>query len=257
MAETIYMIHGMCGGAWVWERYRAILKSRGYHCVAATLRYHDVDPRDEPPPELGSTGLLDYTQDLVDEIEGLGVEPILMGHSMGGLLAQKLCTRVPSKALVLVAPGAPAGILCLKPGAIKGSVSILTRWGWWRKPIRHTFAEAAHCMLHALPVADQHRTYARFVYESGRAAFQAGFWFLDRRHAARVEAARVTCPVLVVTGAEDRLVHKSSARQVAQRYAPRCSYHEFPDHAHWLVGEPGWEEVADDISEWLGQTLAA
>jgi pimeloyl-ACP methyl ester carboxylesterase len=91
------------------------------------------------------------------------------------------------------------------------------------------------------------------VYESGRAAFQAGFWFLDPEHAARVDAARITCPVLVLAGAQDRLVDKSIARQVARKYEPHSSYHEFPNHAHWMVAEPGWQEVAEDISGWLEQ----
>ena len=119
MAGTIFMIHGMCGGAWVWDNFRSFFEAQGYHCLAATLRFHDVDPQAAPLPQLGTIGLLDYAKDLETEIRGLGTPLILMGHSMGGLLAQMLGSRGLSKALVLLAPATPAGILCLKPTLVK------------------------------------------------------------------------------------------------------------------------------------------
>jgi pimeloyl-ACP methyl ester carboxylesterase len=256
MPETILMIHGMCGGAWVWDHYCATFESLGYRCTAATLRHHDVDPQVKPPPQLGTTGLLDYVRDLTAEVERLEVEPILMGHSIGGLLAQMLGSRMPCKALVLLAPVPPAGILCLKPSIVKGFGSILTRWGWWKAPIRCTFPEAVYGMLHLLPVQDQHRTHDRFAHESGRAAFQSGFWFLDPKRTTTVDASQITCPVLVLAGTQDRLAPAPAMRRVAQRYAPHATYHAFPNHAHWMVAEPGWEEVTDYISGWLDRVLA-
>jgi hypothetical protein len=104
---------------------------------------------------------------------------------MGGILAQILGSRGLGKALVLLAPAAPAGIICLKPTLVKGFGSILTRWGWWNKPIRHTFGEALYGMHYSLPIIEQHKIYEQFVYESGRAGLEAGFWFLDPKRAAR------------------------------------------------------------------------
>jgi len=256
MAETIFMIHGMCGGAWVWDHYCATFESLGYHCVATTLRHHDANPQNKPPPQLGTTGLLDYIQDLAAEIEQLETAPILMGHSIGGLLAQMLGSRVPCKALVLLAPVPPAGILCLQPSIVKGFGSILARWGWWKRPIRCTFQEAVYGMLHLLPAQDQQQTYDRFAYESGRAACQSGFWFLDPKRTTAVDPSQITCPVLVLAGAQDRLAPASAMRRVAERYAPRASFYAFPNHTHWMLAEPGWEETTDHISSWLQHILA-
>ena len=109
MAETIFFIHGMWGGGWYWEKHRRFLEDRGFTCIAPTLRHHDMDPRDTPDPGLGTTSLLDYAQDLEQEIETLGVKPVLIGHSMGGLLAQILGARGLARALVLMTPAPPAG----------------------------------------------------------------------------------------------------------------------------------------------------
>ncbi len=252
MAETIVMIHGMWGGPWYWTNYRNLFEAAGYRCVAVTLPYHDMDPHAAADPRLGTTSLLDYAESIEQQIMQLGGEkPILMGHSMGGLLAQLLGARGLAKSLVLLTPASPAGILALTPSVLRSFWSIQTTWGFWNKPTRQTFAEAAYSMLHLLPAAEQQAVYDRFVYESGRATFEIGYWLFDSRHAARVDASRVNCPVLVLAGAQDRITPVSVVRKVAKKYHASATYKEFGNHAHWVVGEPGWEEVAEYALNWL------
>ena len=103
-AGTIVMIHGMCCGGWYWENFSKFFSNEGYHCLTPTLRFHDVDPGADPHPQIVTTSLLDYAADLENQIRDLKTAPILMGHSMGGLLAQILGSRGLAKALVLLAP---------------------------------------------------------------------------------------------------------------------------------------------------------
>lgn len=251
MADTIFMIHGMWGGPWYWENYRRVFEREGYRCVAATLPYHDMDPRGLPDPRLGTTGLLDYAEALEQEVRQLGVKPILMGHSMGGLLAQMLGARGLARALVLLTPAAPSGILALTPSVARSFLPIQTTWGFWRKPMRQRLGDAVYSMLHLLPEKERQETYDKFVYESGRASFEIGYWFFDSRAASRVDESRVTCPVLVIAGAEDRMTPASVVRRVARKYKAVATYKEFENHAHWVVGEPRWQEVAEYIGDWL------
>ena len=254
--DTIVMIHGMWGGAWYWANYQQFFEERGYHCVTPTLRFHDTDPKEPPHPQLGTTSLLDYADDLEKEIRMLDTTPVLMGHSMGGLLAQILGSRGLARALVLLAPAAPGGIVALKPSVIRGFGSPLMKYGFWKRPMRQTFNEAAYSTLQLLPVADQKETFNRFVYESGRVACEIGFWFLDRKGAAKVDESRVTCPVLVIAGAQDRITPASVVRKVADKYKAVSTYQEFAGHAHWVVSEPGWPEIAEYIANWLNQMLS-
>lgn len=255
MTDTIFMIHGMWGGPWYWENYKGLLESRGYRCVATTLRFHDMNPTDTPNPQLGTTSLLDYANDLEQEIRQLGVTPVVMGHSMGGLLAQILGSRGLAKALVLLTPGSPSGINAITPSVIKSFWSIQTKWNFWKKPIRQTFEEAAYSALHLLPPDEQKKAYMRFVYESGQAACEAGYWMIDSKRASKVDEEKVVCPVLVIAGSKDRIVPASVVRQVAQKYKQVTTYREFKDHAHWVVGEPGWQEVANFVISWLDHVL--
>jgi pimeloyl-ACP methyl ester carboxylesterase len=256
MAETIVMIHGMWGSGWYWKNFRDFFESKGYRCVIPTLRFHDMDPNAVPDPRLGTTSLLDYAADLEKLIHELDVMPILMGHSMGGLLAQILGSRGLAKALVLLTPASPRGIIALKPSVIKSFWSGLTRWGFWRKPFRQTFDEAVYSMLNQMPSESWKSIYDQFVYESGRAAFEIGFWLFDSKGAARVDESKVTCPVLIIAGEKDRIVPVSITRKVAEKYKRVSTYKEFSDHSHWVIGEPGWQQIAEYIKEWLHQALS-
>ncbi len=129
------------------------------------------------------------------------------------------------------------------------------RFGFWKKPIRQTFNEAVYSMLQLLTVEEQKKLFDRFVYDSGRAAAEIGFWFLDPKGAAKVDESRVTCPVLVIAGSQDRMTPASVVRKVADKYRAVSTYEEFANHAHWVIGEPGWQEITECISEWLNQVL--
>jgi pimeloyl-ACP methyl ester carboxylesterase len=249
------MIHGMWCGPWCWGNYRDFFEQRGYSCIVPVLRHHTVDPEAEPEPALGTTSLLDYLADLEGEIEPLEEAPIIVGHSMGGLLAQMLGSHGRARALVLLTSASPAGINALTPSVIRSFWSTLTRWGFWRRPHRPTLGEAVYSMLHLLPEEEQRATHARFVFESGRAASEIGFWAFDSRKAARVDAARITCPMLIVAGQEDRVTPASVARKVAKKYAAVATYRELPGHAHWVIAEPGWEDVAGLVGDWLERVL--
>ena len=104
-----------------------------------------------------------------------------------------------------------------------------------------------------MPPDEQRLCYSKFVHESGRAATEMGFWFVDSKGATRVDEAKVICPVLVVAGAKDRITPASVVRKVAKKYQAVSTYKEFENHARWVLGEAGWQEVAKYVAGWLKQ----
>ena len=245
------MVHGMWCGKWSWKEYRAFFEEKGYRCRVPVLRHHDIDAGSKPDPLLGTTSLLDYAADLQKEIEALGERPIIMGHSMGGLLAQILGARGLARALVLLTPASPSGIIALTPSVVRCFWSVLTRWGFWRQSNRPSLKESVYSMLHLMPDDEQRIIHSRLVHESGRAAGEIGFWPLDPHHATKVDEKRLDCPVLVIAGSEDRITPASVVKKVAVKYKNVSSYLEFENHAHWVLGEPGWEEIADSVEQWI------
>ncbi len=253
MAHTIFMIHGMFCGRWVWKNYTGFFERKGYRCQAVDLRFHNVPPYDSPDPRLGTTGMLDYVADLEESIRCLNEPPILMGHSLGALLAQILAGRGLGRALVLLTPAAPAGIFTLKPSVIRTFWRQLFSWGFWKKPFRLTLAAAKHAVFNRLPPAEHERVFKKLVWESGRAATQTGFWFLDPAKTTRIDESQIKCPVLVIAGAHDKITPLTVVRRVADKYKTVSTFKVFAHHSHWLFAEPGWHNPAAFIYEWLQQ----
>ncbi|MGD0276751.1 MAG: alpha/beta hydrolase [Syntrophales bacterium] len=251
MADTIFMIHGMWAGGWYWENYVKYFGDKGYRCVSTTLRYHEMDPNSLPDSRLGTTSILDYANDLKGEIRKLGDKPIIMGHSMGGLLTQILASRGLAKTAVMIAPASPRGILALKPSVIKSFFSVMIKPGFWKKPMRLSFDAFVYSQMHLLSPEMQCAKYSQVVYESGRAASEIGFWLLDPNQATNVDESKVTCPVLIIAGSQDRITPASVVKNVAKKYKAVSTFKEYPDHAHSIILETGWQKVAEDIEIWL------
>ncbi len=255
MPKTIVMIHGMWVGGWCWKNYKRFFEKKGYQCFTPTLRYHDVDPKEKPHPDLGTTSLMDYASDLQRYIVSLDEKPILIGHSMGGLLAQILGARGLASSLVLLTPAPPSGIKAFNFSVIKSFWSILKQRGFWGNPHRLSFNEAVYFLLHLLPETQQKAIYEKMVYESGRAATEIGLWIFDPNRTSKVDEAKITCPILVVAGTEDRIAPASLVQKVAKKYQSVSIYKEFENHAHYLIGEQGWENIAEFIYVWIDRVL--
>lgn len=244
------MIHGMWGGGWHWDKFRRYFEDKGYRCIAPYLRHHDIAPDDPPPPGLGGTRLLDYAQDLEIEIKQLDEKPIIMGHSMGGLLAQILASRDLAKAAVLITPASPAGVVAITWSVLKTFREVLFRWGFWKKPHKISYEKAVYGMMGRLPEEERHDIYNRSVWESGRAATEIGFWFAGVK-GAQVDSSKLTCPLLVISASEDNITPAKVVKKVAEKYKPPVTYMDFEGHAHWVIREPGWEKAAGYIDRWL------
>jgi len=159
-----------------------------------------------------------------------------------------LAARRPTRVLVLLSPMPPQGINVLSRASLRIFRTSLVRWGSWRRPTRPAFPDAAASMLAELPPGDRRAAYDRLVHESGRAARETGFWFLDPHRARYVDTSRIVVPVLVVAGGRDLLHPPAKMRQVADRYAPRSTYKEFARSGHWLIWEPGWSCTAEYVA---------
>ncbi|HEX4636380.1 MAG TPA: alpha/beta fold hydrolase [Rhizomicrobium sp.] len=128
MKAPVLMIHGAFCGPWSLEGLQQKFEAAGYQVTAPWLRFHDQTP---PPAALGTTGLADYAADLEEEIKALGEPPILVGHSMGGLLALQLAGRMQVAALILLAPSAPWGVPPTTLFEIGAAQAMHLRPGYW------------------------------------------------------------------------------------------------------------------------------
>jgi pimeloyl-ACP methyl ester carboxylesterase len=249
MARPIVLIHGMWCTSGNFARVIDGLKPRGHACFAPTLPAHEVGVAH---PEVGNQSLRDYLSFLEEFVrrQNFAEAPILIGHSMGGLLAQQLAARIQPFALVLLTPATPSGILGLRWANILSFLPVVLRWDWWRRPQKLSFGGFASRAYNGVP-AEKHRAlYEGMVEESGRVVFEIGFWFLDGSRAARVDAAQVRCPVYVVSCGDDRLTPAGAIRRLSRIY-PQASLRHYPDRGHWVLDDTDTDEMTAEIANWL------
>jgi pimeloyl-ACP methyl ester carboxylesterase len=251
MDTPIVMLHGAFCGAWAFDGYKQLFTAYGAKVHAPTLRHHDLLPGQRAPRELGTTSTLDYADDVEALVRSLKTPPVLIGHSMGGLVAQMVAQRVPVRALALIAPSAPWGTLPTSPWEIMSAQGLYFAGQFWNKPLQPEAWVAETHALDLIPPKERDAIFSRFVPESGLATFEILHWGMDIRRATFVDARRVNCPVLCVAGRLDRVNPARTVASIARRYRERGEYFEVERASHWLIGEPGWEATAMYVRDWI------
>jgi pimeloyl-ACP methyl ester carboxylesterase len=243
----ILFIPGYFASAWVYESYLSFFAERGYAGFAVNLRGREGSTL-PTGAMLGSVSLEDFIDDARQVArwlrERLG-QPIVFGHSMGGLIAQKLGEEALARALVLLSPVPPRGISVMTTGLLRRQLRYLPAL-LRARPVVPRWSDMRALVLNHVPEAEQRATFAQFVPESGRAGRDINLGKV------RVDAERVRdagCKVLVVTSDDDRFIPQRIAHRVAQRY--RAPLYVARGHGHLMLHEPGWREPADFIAGWL------
>ena len=231
-------LHGMFGGAWYFERYQRFFASRGHATYALDLRGHGES---RPVEQLGRVSVRDYIADAMTAARSLD-RPVVVGHSMGGLLAQALAEADAVRAAVLLCAAPPRWISPLTGRLLRHMIPHLPALLFGR-PVIGTLDDHVDLSLNCIPARDRHALAARFVPESGRAALEMAVG------AIAIDERRVRCPVLSVAATNDHFVVPRVGRALAKKY--RAPLQLYVRHGHFLLVEPQWEEAAQGIAGWL------
>jgi pimeloyl-ACP methyl ester carboxylesterase len=247
VTSPVLMIHGMCCTGDVWHNFRGFFEARGHAVFTPTLR-PDARVREPEVGVLGGLGLYDYLKQLEDEIHAIeqrtGQQPVVIGHSMGGLLAQLIAERNLARAAVFISPTSPVGARSRFDRAFWRGVRLFGALGLHPRVIRPGGPFVNDVVLNAADEPARARALAGFVAESGRA-------FRDFATCA-IDEQQIRIPVLTVSAKRDRLVPARMVRLTAAKYQPiGGAFLEYGAHGHWLYDEPGWEKPASDIHDWL------
>jgi len=249
MQTPILMVHGMCCTGEVWSQFRTFFEARGAKVYTPTLCHLErVSVRSKPPRSLSQLSLNDYVRELELEVERIeretGATPAVIGHSMGGLLAQALAERNRVAAAVLISPAAPAGVRTLPTHMFWGAYALARRFGWTPPVIRPDPRTVYSMVLNALPRHERRAVAEQMVWESGRAFSEFAHFPIDE--------SKIKVPVLTIAAGRDRLVMAPLVRRTGKKYASvGGDFREYKRHGHWLYAEPGWEDPAREIYAWL------
>jgi non-heme chloroperoxidase len=249
MGKHIVMIHGANEGGWCFDKFKSVFEGLGWTCHAPDLIGHGTKAADAAKTLIG-VGMADYRAELEAFLKTLPPKPVLLGHSMGGVLAQQLAAEGFASALVLVAPAPRSGIVPPTEAEKKLDQDLMGLGAFWTRVINPDFDLARIYTLNRVPEAEQRAVFDKFGPESGRAFFELFFWMFDQTGATVVDTGAVRCPVLCLIGADDKIVSPQTARETAGAY-PEAAFWKLDGHGHMLVLEPGAEDIARRIADWI------
>jgi pimeloyl-ACP methyl ester carboxylesterase len=245
----IIFVHGAFCGGWAFDGFREPFEAAGFETHAPNLPSHE---RGADLEHLAQSGLKAYADSIISYAHGLSAPPVLIGHSLGGLVVQLAALHMPVAALVLLAPSAPWGVMPTTLEEHGNQFGLAMLGDYWRRPVPPDYSIARGNTLDRLAREDARRAFARFVPESGRAIREAMQWWSDHAMAGAAPVYRIDAPVLAIAGGKDRVNSSSTVRRIINRFpSGQAQFHEFEAMSHWLIGEPEWKDVAQLALNWL------
>lgn len=259
MTKTIMLIHGAWLNAKSWENWVAYYEAKGYTVAAPNWPYDDRDPADlraHPHPQLRKVGFVQILESLDRAVRALPEEPILMGHSAGGVMVQSLLNRGLGVAGVAIDPAPTTGVP-LGPHSIVSAFPVLGSFGSWGRTMHMSRKFFATRFAQTIPDGEVDALYDRYIVPTPGKLYWDGI--LTKTGAVRWDNPD-RAPLLMIGGGKDLIADASmtSANYDKQARAPsKTELRIFPDRSHWTCMDPGWEEVADFALDWAGRNARA
>jgi len=240
----LVLVHGLWSGGWCWQKWSTHFCNLGWECWAINFRGRFEE---RPRPALKQLNFAACVEDVSRVIRSSPFPPVVVAHSLGGLVAQRAAEGEKLSALVLLSCPPPRQLQPAAPRPLRLlrlKYALLMALG---RPFRLEERDFRRLWFSAMPEAEQADLCRRMVPESSHLIRD----FCERGTELRFD--RVGCPVLVLGGREDPLVPVAGLRDLAQSLGGDLKV--YPGHGHWILGESEAEAIVRDIHRWLVQKL--
>lgn len=250
-SKTIVFIHGLFVNPQCWQEWKAYFEARGYTCITPANPYHSGHPADlraHIDPRLGKLSFEEVVNNIAKLIDSLPEKPIIIGHSLAGLVVQKLVEMNKAAAGICIDGATPKNVL---PGLrtfrtmwpvinpLKGNSTFVSSRKWFHRSFCTTLTlDASNQVYDSLCVPESRNIPRNTLFKSF----------------AKVDLKKPHNPLLFIGGEKDIIIPAKLSRKNAHAYWDKNSitnFKEFKGRCHYICGQQGWQEVADYVLEWL------
>ena len=254
----VVFIHGLWIHSDAWHEWVELFRSAGYEPAAPGWPgdSSDVERTRDNALALANKGIDDITLHYGQFIDTLATKPVVIGHSFGGLIAQKLLGEGRVAGAVAIDPGQIKGVKPVPLAQIRSGLPVLSRPANKAKAVSLTKKQFRYGFANALTAQESDELFERWTIPGpGRPLFEASAANFKKRSPAAVDTGRDDRgPLLIIAGGQDHTVPAVVAKAAYKLYrasSATTDFHEFADRGHSLVLDHGWREVADFTLEWL------
>lgn len=249
-SKTIVLIHGLFVNNTSWAAWKTYFEKQGYTVHTPANPYHEGKPQDlrnHIHPKLNAVSFEDVVMNIVKLIDTLPEKPIVIGHSLAGLVVQKLIEMDKALAGISIDGAPPKNILApfqtiktvfpvvnfFKSGAFMGSRD------WYHYAFFNNMSRTESDQEFDKIAVPESRTIARDTL---------------LKSFAKVDLKKPHNPLLFIGGESDHIFPASFTKRIAGSYKDKNSitgFKSFAGRSHYICGEQGWEEVAGYVLEWI------
>ncbi|MFN8452413.1 MAG: alpha/beta hydrolase [Anaerolineae bacterium] len=258
--QPVVFVHGLWLLASSWDNWRTFFESKGFTTLAPGWPDdpETVDQAKQDPEVFAHKRIKEVTDHYCDAIRQLTVKPAVIGHSFGGLIAQRIAGEGVSVATVAIDPAPFRGVLPLPLSALKSASPVLGNPLNFTRAIPLTFEQFRFSFANAVDEAEAHELYEKYsVPAPGAPLFQAATANLNPWTEAQVNTHNPERgPLLIISGEKDNTVpwaiaHASYKQQ--EKNPGVTEIKEIPERGHSLTIDHGWQEVAEAALDFIGK----
>lgn len=250
--KTVVFIHGLYMTPLCWEDWIKRFESKGFRTLAPAYPGRDksVQELQTPDAALGKLTLTAILDHLEKQIKALDEKPILIGHSMGALITQLLLQRGLASVAIAIDSAPPSGVFTTTFSFLKANWGHITPFVNQNSPVVMTFERFQYAFVNDMPLDEQRAAFKRYVVPESRLIPRESLF------GAKIDFKKAHAPLLLIAGGNDNIIPPDLNKKNYNKYKGGSSvtdFKEFPGRNHYILGQPGWEEVADYCLDWISR----
>jgi alpha-beta hydrolase superfamily lysophospholipase len=252
-SKTIVLIHGAFVNNETWNYWKAYYTNLGFNVIAPPWPYKDASAdelrRRHPDPDVASLRLQQLIDHYTAIINELPEKPILIGHSMGGLIIQVLLNKGLAAAGIAIHSVPSLGVIPLEFSFYRAGWNSLGVFTPTNKTYLMSLKDWQYAFTNGMTIKEQQDSYNKYAVPESK--------FIARdalTSAAKIDYDKPHEPLLFIASKADNIIPASLNYRNFKRYRNNQSvtdYKEFEGRNHYVLGLPTWKEEADYILDWL------
>ena len=256
--HPILFIHGLWLHPTSWGEWQDFFSAAGYTTQAPGWPgdLDTVELARANPDSVANQGIDDVVAHYRSIIDALPASPILIGHSFGGMIAEKLLGQGEAAAAVAIDAAQIKGVLRLPLSSLRATLPVFKNPANKHRSVMLTAEQFRYSFGNALGEDESNALHERWVVPSpALPLFEAAAANVSPHSPAKVDTDNADRgPLLLIAGGQDHTVPEAITKSTLKLYADSPAVTElleFDDRGHSLTIDGGWKDVADASLRWL------
>ena len=256
----VVFIHGLWLHASSWAPWTELFQTAGYAPVAPGWpgEPDTVEQARANPDSIAGYGIEEVTRHYADFIGQLPAPPVIMGHSFGGMITEKLLGQDLGAAGIAIDAAQIKGVLPLPLSALRATLPVFKNPANAHRAVSLTTEEFRFAFGNAVPADESDALFQRWAIPApGKPLFEAAAANFSPHSPAKVNTGNSgRGPLLLIMGGRDHTVPEAITKSTLKQYRGSDAVTElleFPDRGHSLTIDSGWRTVADACLSWLAK----